>query len=491
ASLATYLKYSSELTTDSQEYNNLCDRSYFYYETLRVTVSTDGYYVFSTNKRQKEDMYLYKNHFNPLDPHQNLLLSMEPVHFCVAWNHEAAGTHKLQSHITYILVVTTNQPLTTQAFSISLYGPTNFTLQRFIDNSTYCYVGGPCNTQVKGIGLTLDDILRLEVNRNMSIQDQPLSIKISGALSVIMFVVSVVSSLCSFLTFQNQKSRTVGCGLYFLTSSVTSFLTITMFTVKFWFVVGTQISPFVRQSALQVGCKSIECLLKLFFCWDAWLSACAAVERSASVYKGVRFDKEKSKRFARWIIFTLPVLIMGSLIHEPIYRQISKHETMEKTKNNVGIIPTTEIVTHSYAWCVTTYPQSVQDYNTVILFVHLLGPFLTNLFSSVFIIIASARRRAEAQNRQPYREHLREQWSEHKQLVISPLVLLLLSTPRLVISLLSGCTDVSRYAWLYISAYFISFTPSILIFVIFVLPSTSYRSTFKQSLFRLCKRSRS
>ncbi|CAF1438301.1 unnamed protein product, partial [Adineta ricciae] len=491
ASLATYLKYSSELTTDSQVYNNLCDRSYFYYETLRLTVSTDGYYVFSTIKHQKEHMYFYKNHFNPLDPRQNLLLFMETIYFCDFWNHEVAETYKLQSHITYILVVTTNQPLTTQAFSIALYGPTNFTLQRFIDNSTYCYVGGLCNTQVKGIGLTLDDILRLEVNRNMSIHDQRLSIKISGVLTVVMLIVSVVSSLCTFLTFQNQKSRTVGCGLYFLTSSVTSFLTITMFTIKFWFVVGTQMSPFVRQSVLQAGCKSIECLLKLFFYWDAWLSACAAVERSASVYKGVRFDKEKSKRFARWIIFALPVLIMGSLVHEPIYRQISNHETMEKTKNDVGIILKTEIVTHSYVWCVTTYPQSVQNYNTIILFIHLLGPFLTNLFSSVFIIIASARRRAEAQNRQPYRKHLREQWSEHKQLVISPLLLLLLSTPRLVISLLSGCTDVSRYAWLYISAYFISFTPSILIFVVFVLPSTSYRSTFKQSLFRLCKRSRS
>ena len=323
----------------------------------------------------------------------------------------------------------------------------------------------------------------------MSIHDQSLSIKISGVLTVIMFSVGVVSSFCSFLTFQNQKSRTVGCGLYFLTSSVTSLLTITMFTIKFWFVVGTQMSPSIGQSVLQVGCKSIECFMKLFFYWDAWLSACVAVERAASVYKGVSFDKEKSKRIARWIIFILPLVIMGSLIHEPIYRQISKHETMEKAKSNIEIISTKEkIATHSYVWCVTTYPQSIQDYNTVILFVHLLSPFLSNLFSSIFIIIASARRRAEAQNRQTYPEHLRKQWNEHKQLVISPVVLLLLSTPRLVISLLSGCTDVSHYAWLYISAYFISFTPSILIFVVFVLPSTSYRSTFKQSLFGLCKR---
>ncbi|UJR12363.1 hypothetical protein I4U23_016540 [Adineta vaga] len=105
-----------------------------------------------------------------------------------------------------------------------------------VDKSSYCYIGGPCNTQVKGIGLTLDDILRHRINRNMTIKDQPFVIKISAALTMIMLVVGVLSSICSILTFQNEILRKVGCGVYLLASSITSLLTIIMFTIKFCIV---------------------------------------------------------------------------------------------------------------------------------------------------------------------------------------------------------------------------------------------------------------
>ena len=73
-----------------------------------------------------------------------------------------------------------------------------------------------------------------------------------------------------------------------------------------------------------------------------------------------------------------------------------------------------------------------------------------------------------------------KQFNEHKQLVISPIILLLLSLPRLIISLVSGCVDVSDYPWLYLCAYFISFTPPMLIFLVFVFPSKLYMNTFKE-----------
>ncbi|CAF1667236.1 unnamed protein product [Adineta ricciae] len=246
----------------------------------------------------------------------------------------------------------------------------------------------------------------------------------------------------------------------------------------------------VRLSVVEGGCKSIETLLKLFFYWDAWLNACVAVERGMSVYKGVSFDKEKSKRFARWIIFILPIMIVGTVIHESIHRKMFKHEVKQRKwySENYNIDEDIEIGT--YTWCITSYSQWLQGYNTAVLFIHLLGPFVANLLSALFIIIGTARRRAEAQRQHSYKEHLREQWNEYKQLVISPIILVFLSTPRLIISLLSGCADVSSHTWLYICGYFVSFTPSILIFVVFVLPSNSYRKTFNESFFRICKQRR-
>jgi uncharacterized membrane protein YesL len=95
-----------------------------------------------------------------------------------------------------------------------------------------------------------------------------------------------------------------------------------------------------------------------------------------------------------------------------------------------------------------------------------------------------------AQTNRSFSEHIREQFQEHKQLIISPMILLILSIPRLIISLLPDRTKVSENLWLYLSAYLISFIPSMMIFLIFVIPSEFYMKTFKQSLKSVRQRNR-
>ncbi|CAF1033075.1 unnamed protein product [Adineta steineri] len=60
--------------------------------------------------------------------------------------------------------------------------------------------------------------------------------------------------------------------------------------------------------------------------------------------------------------------------------------------------------------------------------------------------------------------------------------------PRLIISFLSGCMKSARDAWFYLIGYFISFIPSMMSFVIFVLPSSMYKKIFDQSMERLWRR---
>ncbi|CAF1307861.1 unnamed protein product, partial [Adineta ricciae] len=166
------------------------------------------------------------------------------------------------------------------------------------DNSTYCHVGGSCNLQLKSIGLTLDDILRLQITRNVTMNDQLLSVKMSVVLATIIFVAGIVSSVCSIVTFRNQGLQQVRCGLYLFALSITSLLTITMLTIKVWFVVAAQMITDVHLTVLRGACRSIESILKFFFYWDAWLNACVAIEHAVSVYQGVSFNIDKSKRLA-------------------------------------------------------------------------------------------------------------------------------------------------------------------------------------------------
>jgi hypothetical protein len=289
-----------------------------------------------------------------------------------------------------------------------------------------------------------------------------------------MFVGGLVNSILCLITFQNKECQKTGCGIYLLASSVTSFLAISMFTIKFWFVVLSQINVSTSLSTLRGGCVSIEVILKFSLYLDGWLNACVAIERAMYVFKGVKFDKTKSQHLARQIILILPFCIISTLMHELIYRRLFVYQR-GTDENGEGTI-------ERYVSCVTHYSPTIQDYNTTILFVHLVVPFLANLCSALFIIFGVARQRSVAQTGQTFSEHIRKQFKEHKQLIISPIILLVLSIPRLIISLLPGCVKISENFWLYLSAYLISFIPPMLIFIIFVVPSELYMKAFKQSL---------
>lgn len=299
--------------------------------------------------------------------------------------------------------------------------------------------------------------------------------KISATVTLIMLCIGSISGILSFLTFQDRDIRKVGCGVYLRATALTSIFTIGMFTVKFWFLVLTRVNLLTSISVIRGGCVFIEPFLKLFLYMNAWLNACVAVERAILVFQGVTFNKKKSKRMARLIVTILPICIMGSIIHELFYRQLFELKTE---------IDKTEISN----WCITLYPRSLQYYNTVILFVHLVGPFIINLLSALFIVFGSAWHRSIVQTGKTYKGHVYHQLQEQKQLLISPIILLILSFPSLTMALLSECVNTSHHPVLFLSGYFISFIPSMLIFIIFVLPSNLYRKKFGDSLKRWRRR---
>ncbi|CAF1484507.1 unnamed protein product, partial [Adineta steineri] len=430
-SVIIQLTYSSKLTEDSPTYYRDCQVPQCHYETLQIHVNTTGLYVLWSENNINAYGYIYKNDFNPLKPSENLLLS-----------HDGP---KLSS----------------------------------------CVIGDQCNFFIKGIGLTLDDILRDELQPNKVLNNQSFSIKLSAGLTIIMFVAGLINSILSFITFQTKDSQQVGCGMYLLASSITSLLAISMFIIKFWFVVLTRINVSTSLTVLRGGCASIEPILKLFLYLDGWLNACVAVERAILIFKGVNFDTKKSKSIARRTILILPFCIFGTLIHEFAFRRLFEYET---APNMIDTSKINEDTIKRYASCITRYSPSIQDYNTAVLFFHLVGPFIVNLLSALFIIFGGAHQRSMARTNQSFKEHIQQQFSKNKQLIISPIVLLVLSIPRLIISLLSGCVKTSENLWLYLGPYFVSFTPSMLIFLIFVVPSELYMKAFKQSFIRIRKR---
>lgn len=133
-------------------------------------------------------------------------------------------------------------------------------------------------------------------------------------------------------------------------------------------------------------------------------------------------------------------------------------------------------------WCLTQYSSLVQTLDWMMNIFHFSLPFAVNAISTVIIIITIARAGSYSQKKKSYKQHL------HEHLLISPVILVALPLPRLVISFLSGCMGSARQSWLYLIGYYISFIPSIMAFLVFVLPSELYKVEFDKTMKRVWRR---
>jgi uncharacterized membrane protein (DUF485 family) len=155
------------------------------------------------------------------------------------------------------------------------------------------------------------------------------------------------------------------------------------------------------------------------------------------------------------------IVVFSSIVHDPIYRKLVEDTEEQRI------------------WCVVQYHSfPLELLNSTMNIVHFTLPFSINFLSALVILITVSRQRALAQKNISYRQHLREQWRHHSHLIFSPIILVLLAIPRLIISFLSGCMKSHRYPGLFLAGYFISFVPPLLTFVVYVVPSKTYKKEF-------------
>jgi hypothetical protein len=163
---------------------------------------------------------------------------------------------------------------------------------------------------------------------------------------------------------------------------------------------------------------------------DQWLNACVATERAITAIKGAGFVKKKSKKAAKLVIVILLIVIIGTYIHDPIYRRLIDEENdgddMKRT------------------WCIVTYPSSLQIYNYVIHSFHFFGPFMINLVSVIILITKKSHQQSNIDTQRTYKKILQRQFQQHQHLLTAPIVLVLLVLPRLIITFVSKCIAISK-----------------------------------------------
>ena len=221
---------------------------------------------------------------------------------------------------------------------------------------------------------------------------------------------------------------------------------------------------------LHIQCRSLDFILQTFLSVSDWLNACVGIERAAAVIQATRFDRLHSKKIAKSMILSSSLLITLSNVHDPIHRQLITDDGERRT------------------WCIVRYPSTIHAYNSVIQALHLILPFVCNIASAALIICNIARRRAVLQSQQSFKEHMQKQLTSHKHLIISPIILVLFASPRMIIALFSGCMKSTRDPWLFLVGYLTSLAPALLVFGVFVLPSDTYRRECKMFFGKLVAR---
>ncbi|CAF2108027.1 unnamed protein product [Rotaria magnacalcarata] len=329
-----------------------------------------------------------------------------------------------------------------------------------------CFYGRRCQFSNRGFGVSLDGILGYHIRPNTRISKQPMVVQMCIILTTIMLVIGLINGFLSTLTFYTRESYSMGCEIYLLVVSFNSLITISLFTYKFWVLILSQMGLIVDRNFLWFHCVSTDFLLRISNIFGNWINASVAVERSFMVTKGINFDKVKSVRTARWIIFIVFFLVSLTVLQDPLNRQLI------------------EDVEDQRLWCIIKYSPFLQIITSVINLIHFFIPFICNFMSALIIIIHSARYRFRVQNQLKYWQYLFQQLQQCKHLLISSCLLVIFSLPGMIISLVSNCMRSTRNPWLYLRGYLVSFLPSLHTTIIFIVPSTVY----KERLFQKTKR---
>ena len=336
-----------------------------------------------------------------------------------------------------------------------------------------CFYGTKCQFSTEGFVLSLDNILAYHIKPNLSLFKQPLIIQISMTIITVMFILGLINGIFSILTFRREKSRETGSGFYLLISSWISIFLIFVLLFKFYQLILSQMQMLINRSFLLINCILLDGIINVLLTLNDWLDACVSVEHVFELMKGANFDKSKSKQMAKWITFGLFILTILTHLPDPLHRELIDNINEDEQRT----------------WCLLRESSSfINIFSTFMSFFHFLAPFSINLLSILAMIFLLSRHHSAIQPALTFRKHFKLQIKKHQHHLITLFALVLLALPRLIISFLSGCMKSPSYSWLFLAGYLMSFLPSILTSVIFILPWRVYKRELMSVIHRTIRR---
>ena len=339
-----------------------------------------------------------------------------------------------------------------------------------------CTSGVFCQIQMSEFTVTLDTLIGETIINDVSLHAQPTIIKILLVLISVMFAVGLISNVCSIITFRHKDIRKIGCGHYLLILSIANQVTVCVFGARVIYLIYSQMVIIDNKKFLNVGCFLFDFILQVSISFCDWLHTCVACERMVGTLKGVHFSKSRSVYMVKFVVPILFLKVIFTSIHHVFNRELIADPRSDERMWCV--------IKHRDAW-LRTYEICINIFNSFI------SVFINFVFSIILLVsLSMTRQRVAVKER--YRTILISQIIEHKDLLIAPVTIIIAKLPLFISSLIIKCISEQWHVYVSLTAYFLSLMPLISTFFIFVWPSVSYMSKFKEHFryFRRTKRRR-
>jgi hypothetical protein len=217
-----------------------------------------------------------------------------------------------------------------------------------------------------------------------------------------------------------------------------------------------------------IPCKIVSYMLSVTTRYTYWLTSWITIERVCFILYPFN-NPLKKPRLAIGISFITFIIVAGMHIHELMF-YIALKDPDEQTV------------------CVFVMTQDLSRYNRVTVLIHYVVPFCIQILSITLLIVLSAQSRSNtAASGRQFSKQLKRQFRNQKDLYIAPIIIVLSGLPHIILSFILACISLAtwqRHAILV--AYFLSYAPQLLGFILFVLPSTEYVKEFQKT--RLAKK---
>ena len=326
-----------------------------------------------------------------------------------------------------------------------------------------CHHGQMCQYSNEFMGFTLDSLIVKD-----TMQNHRLFSSIYMSITLLIFLFGLFNNLCSLLTFMRPSPRKFGVGNYLLIVSVINQCSLLLLVLKMIHIVfGSNGSLFEFTNRNLYSCKIASYLLSVFTRITYWLSSFVTLERLCMVLFPTS-SILKSPRLALVLSISTIIILSGMHIHEALYYTIIVDSTY--TSANVTL-------------CVTSYTKSVVSiYNQVNVLIHYFVPFILQVISITITIIQTAcsRARTTGNRGETFVDLFKKQFRTQREHYITPIIIVFSALPQAILSFSYACTELKqswqRYTLL--SAYFLSYLPQMLGFILHVLPSTAFSQEF-------------